>query len=460
MPARAIGEQAVKLRLQRPRTPNDAVRLSIGDDSLPGHGRGAAWRCSRTRDVVYRTAKRTADGGEGSEGLVMENGMSRRDVMKSGLAAAALGAAANFDWALPALAQGENARAVQRLARELQPQPGARSPLPRHPDDERPVHAQGSVLHDAALRPSGGRSGHVPTQGHGHGRSAASLSLDELRKMGNVELVAGFECSGNRRPLQGLIGNGRWTGVPLKTVLEKAGLKADAREIVFFGADKGEEEVEFRGQEFNVEQQYGRSLPRREGAGPRTVPRLRPQRRAADAASGSAAAPDRARLVRRAEREVAVADPRAGGSVPGQVPGPLVPHAQGRDDRRRDEVGRDRITHLQLKSFVARVTKDGSDHKVLGDRAERRHADQDGRDQGGRGPVAGRERAIRRPTRSTGGSSTPTLERRGGRASTRWSRGSPTPRAGAADREGARDKKTFLEDNSQHPRKVTIFVIW
>ena len=31
----------------------------------------------------------------------MENGMSRRDVMKSGLAAAALGAAANFDWVLP-----------------------------------------------------------------------------------------------------------------------------------------------------------------------------------------------------------------------------------------------------------------------------------------------------------------------------------------------------------------------
>jgi sulfane dehydrogenase subunit SoxC len=29
-----------------------------------------------------------------------------------------------------------------------------------------------------------------------------SSSLDELRKMGSVELVAGFDCSGNRRPLQ------------------------------------------------------------------------------------------------------------------------------------------------------------------------------------------------------------------------------------------------------------------
>ena len=40
-----------------------------------------------------------------------------------------------------------------------------------------------------------------------------SLTIDELKKMGSTELIAGFECSGNRRPLQGLIGNGRWTGV-------------------------------------------------------------------------------------------------------------------------------------------------------------------------------------------------------------------------------------------------------
>ncbi|NIR35932.1 MAG: molybdopterin-dependent oxidoreductase, partial [Actinobacteria bacterium] len=33
-------------------------------------------------------------------------------------------------------------------------------------------------------------------------------------------------------------------------------------EIVFFGADRGEEEVEFRGREYPVEQQYGRSLQR------------------------------------------------------------------------------------------------------------------------------------------------------------------------------------------------------
>ena len=86
--------------------------------------------------------------------------------------------------------------------------------------------------------------------------------------MKSAELVAGFECSGNRRPLQGLASNGRWTGVPLRTVLEQAGLKPQAREIVFFGADHGEEEVEFRTQKYTVDQQYGRSMARDQAMAP------------------------------------------------------------------------------------------------------------------------------------------------------------------------------------------------
>src|SRR5205814_6876458 len=90
-----------------------------------------------------------------------------------------------------------------------------------------------------------------------------SFSLDELRKMGKAELVNGFECSGNRRPLQALSSNGRWTGVPLKTVLDSTGVKASAREFVFFGADHGEESVEFRTTTpLKVDYQFGRSLER------------------------------------------------------------------------------------------------------------------------------------------------------------------------------------------------------
>ncbi len=89
-----------------------------------------------------------------------------------------------------------------------------------------------------------------------------SLSLADLRAMPGRELVFGFECSGNRGPVNGLSSNGRWRGVPLRAVLERAGVQAKAREFVFFGADHGEEEVEFRGRAYPVDQQYGRSLQR------------------------------------------------------------------------------------------------------------------------------------------------------------------------------------------------------
>ena len=41
--------------------------------------------------------------------------------------------------------------------------------------------------------------------------------------------------------------------MPLKTVLAAAGLKPEAKDIVFFGADHGEEEVEWRTQKYKVD---------------------------------------------------------------------------------------------------------------------------------------------------------------------------------------------------------------
>ena len=89
-----------------------------------------------------------------------------------------------------------------------------------------------------------------------------SLSLDELQEMKSTELVAGSNAPAIVVRSRVFSGNGRWTGVPLKTVLDSAGVKPQAREFVFFGADHGEEEVEFRGQKSQVDQQFGRSLPR------------------------------------------------------------------------------------------------------------------------------------------------------------------------------------------------------
>jgi DMSO/TMAO reductase YedYZ molybdopterin-dependent catalytic subunit len=78
----------------------------------------------------------------------------------------------------------------------------------------------------------------------------AELTLDELKAMPPAEVVAVNQCSGNRRGLSkphvagvewgyGAMGCARWKGARLKDVLAKAGLKSEAIEIAFDGADKG-----------------------------------------------------------------------------------------------------------------------------------------------------------------------------------------------------------------------------
>src|ERR1700736_2732671 len=77
----------------------------------------------------------------------------------------------------------------------------------------------------------------------------ASLSLDDLKAMPAAEVVAVNQCSGNRRGLfqphvpgvewgYGAMGCARWRGARLKDVLDKVGVKKEAIEIVFGGADE------------------------------------------------------------------------------------------------------------------------------------------------------------------------------------------------------------------------------
>ena len=194
-----------------------------------------------------------------------------------------------------------------------------------------------------------------------------ALSLDELKKMGATDLVAGFECSGNRGPLQGLCGNGKWTGVPLKTVLDSAGVKASAREFVFFGADHGEEEIEWRTQKFKLDQQFGRSLTREKALSPEPFLAWALNGEPLTQAPGIAAAPDRAGLVRRRQRQVAR---RRSTSQEDAYLGKF--QARWYRTLRGEMIDGEMkwmetaVTHMNPKSFIARVTKDGSKHKVLG----------------------------------------------------------------------------------------------
>ncbi len=83
----------------------------------------------------------------------------------------------------------------------------------------------------------------------GHVQNALSLSLKELKtQFSPVSVVAVNQCAGNSRSLyqprvpggqwgHGAMGNARWTGVRLKDVLDKAGLKLGATDISFQGLD-------------------------------------------------------------------------------------------------------------------------------------------------------------------------------------------------------------------------------
>jgi DMSO/TMAO reductase YedYZ molybdopterin-dependent catalytic subunit len=83
----------------------------------------------------------------------------------------------------------------------------------------------------------------------GQVNTTLNLSLKELLAMPAVETVAVNQCSGNSRGFfqprvaggewaNGSMGNARWTGVRLKDVLDKAGVKPGATAVRFNGLDE------------------------------------------------------------------------------------------------------------------------------------------------------------------------------------------------------------------------------
>jgi sulfane dehydrogenase subunit SoxC len=94
-----------------------------------------------------------------------------------------------------------------------------------------------------------------------------SLTLEEIRGRAQETYAVTLECAGNGRALlepnvlsqpwlQEAVGTAEWTGTPLHGILEDAGLRPEASEIVFTGLD--------RGIQGDVEHLYERSLARAE----------------------------------------------------------------------------------------------------------------------------------------------------------------------------------------------------
>lgn len=359
------------------------------------------------------------------------------------------------EWALPALAQGETIVPFTDAPPAF-PTPG-------------PVNRQYDVRTiDGPFSPA---DRFFTTQHYGHPvvepaafrlkvtgllNRPLSLSLDELRKLGSTELIAGFECSGNRRPLQGLSGNGRWTGVPLRAVLDRAGLRPQVRELVFFGADRGQEEVEFRTQKFSVEQQYGRSMTREQVASsdaflawalngePLTRHQGSPLRLVVPGWYGMANVKWLAQVHAQEDAYLGKFQARhyrtlRGETIDGEV--------------KWTEAG---ITTMQPKSFLARVTRDGSRHNVLGvalhDGTPLKSVEvrvDDGPWQPATIDPATRAKYSWKLFTYSWSNATPGEHTLVSRVIDVNGRVQPTL-------EELESKKTFLEDNSQYPRKVTI----
>ena len=103
-------------------------------------------------------------------------------------------------------------------------------------------------------------------------RSPVSLTLDELKRMPRAELTGVLECAGNGRGFfhpsmpgiqweYGGVGNARWSGVRLKDVLERAGVKTAGRHVVFSGAD----------QPVGTQPKFERSIPLERALDPNTL---------------------------------------------------------------------------------------------------------------------------------------------------------------------------------------------
>ena len=388
--------------------------------------------------------------------MAVSTNTTRRRVLQGGLAAAGLSALGIPEWAFPVLAQGETLVPFTDLP-ETFPAPAA----DRRVLDIRTI--------DGPFTP---RDKFFTTQHYGHPDvdpvafrlkvsglvdRPLSLSLDELKKMGaagsggrlRVLRATGGRC-------RALSSNGRWTGVPLRAVLDRAGVKESAREFVFFGADKGEEEVEFRTQKYKVEQQFGRSLSREKamsrepfvawalGGEPLTKHQGAPLRLLVPGWYGVANVKYLSEIHLQEDEYLGKFQARWYRTLRGETINGEVKWTERA------------VTHMQLKSYIARVSQAGGAHKVLGVVLN------DGT------PIKSVEVKVDEGPWQAATLDPSTREKFGWKLFTyTWTGATPgehTLVSRVTDVNGQvqpteKDlevKKTFLEDNSQYPRKVKV----
>jgi DMSO/TMAO reductase YedYZ molybdopterin-dependent catalytic subunit len=89
------------------------------------------------------------------------------------------------------------------------------------------------------------------------------FTLQEIQSMKPLEQIVAYECGGNgpRNNAQGMVSNGRWKGTSLASFLKRCGVSSEAKEVVFYGADFQAEDVTHgRGTQHIDKNYFARSL--------------------------------------------------------------------------------------------------------------------------------------------------------------------------------------------------------
>lgn len=387
--------------------------------------------------------------------------MTRREALKRG--AAAVGTLALVpEWALPARAQGEVDVPFTDVPETFStgPADGSRRLLDIRRIDGMITPTDQFFFIQHYNKPDIAASAYR-LKLSGLVRKPTELTLADLQSMPSVDVVNGYECSGNSgRAMQGLSSNGRFTGVRLRDVLQRVGVDDTAREVVFFGADQGNEDVVFRQQTLKVQQQFARSITLENA--------MKPEPMLAWALNGQPLTRDHGFPIRvimpgwygvanvKWLAEIRLLENRFLGNY--QARWYRTVRAVGGTGELTDpstQFIETEVTKLNLKSVIARVRRSGSVHTILG------FVLNDGT------PLRSVEVQI------DGGSWQPaTLDPANTQFSWklfsyRWEGATPgehTLVSRAIDVNGVvqptaaelERKKTFLEDNSQFPRRVRI----
>ena len=391
----------------------------------------------------------------------MSEQLTRRETLRRGLAATSLLALA-ADWAAPALAQGDTEVPFTDIPATFNPSnPSATTRIldirkidgPYTPKEQffAVQHFNRPEIDPAAYR----------LKFTGMVNKAAEFSLAELRAMRSTEMAAGYECSGNSgRSMQGLSSCGRFSGVRLSDVLKHLGVQPKAREVVFFGSDRGSQDVVFRQQTFKLEQQFGRSVTLEHA--------MKPEPLLAYALNGEPLTREQGfplRLIMpgwygvanvKWLAEVHLQEDRYLGNYQARWYRTLrgVGGTGDASDPQTQWVENE-ITRMRLKSVIARVRRSGGAHQILG------FVLNDGT------PLTSVEVQIDNGSWRKAALDSSNTKYSWKRFSYRWEDATPgehTLVSRATDANGIVQpsaaeltrKKTFLEDNAQFPRKVMI----